>query len=185
MKRRNFVKNSLIIPAVAISPSILSYGETQMDGKPIHVASGQDRFGKKTQIGRSVLDCKISGKDTQGNLYVFESSQNYKEEGIPMHMHPDLDETFYILEGNVKIKIGEETFRLGPGDTLFAPRNIPHGWVTNSAFPSKLLIIVQGAGKMEAFFEELSKLKEFTPPIVAEIYGRHDMVLMGPPLEAD
>jgi mannose-6-phosphate isomerase-like protein (cupin superfamily) len=185
MKRRNFVKNSLIIPAVAISPNILSYGETLPDGKPIHVASGQDRFGKKIQIGKSVLDCKISGKDTHGILYVFESSQNHREEGIPLHMHPDLDETFYVLEGKVKITVGDETYRLGPGDTIFAPRNIPHGWVTNSAKPSKLLIIVQGAGKMETFFEEFSKLKEFSPPLIAEIYARYNMELMGPPLEPD
>jgi mannose-6-phosphate isomerase-like protein (cupin superfamily) len=185
MKRRNFVKSSLLIPAVSISPSLIVAGEKQMDIKPIHVGSGQDRFGKKTQIGKAVLDCKISGKDTNGNLYVFESSQNYREEGIPLHMHPDLDETFYVLEGNVKIKIGDEIYRLAPGDTILAPRNIPHGWVTNSAIPSKILIIVQGAGKMEAFFEELSKLKEFSPPIVAEIYGKHNMILMGPPMEAD
>jgi quercetin dioxygenase-like cupin family protein len=185
MKRRNFIKSSPLIPAVTTSPNLMIYGGIPLDGKPIHVASGHDRFGKKTQVGRAVLDCKISGKDTNGNLYVFESSQNYREEGIPLHMHPDLDETFYILEGNVKIKIGEEKYRLGPGDTIFAPRNIPHGCVTNSATPSKLLIIVQGAGKMEMFFKELSKLKEFTPPVVAEIYDKHNMVLMGPPLEAD
>ncbi|WP_194777676.1 cupin domain-containing protein [Pararhodonellum marinum] len=185
MKRRNFVKSGLLVPAVAFSPSLIASSEKQMDGKPIHVGSGQDRFGKRIQIGKAVLDCKISGKDTNGHLYVFESSQNHREEGIPLHMHPDLDETFYVLEGNVKIKIGDEIYRLGHGDTILAPRNIPHGWVTNSATPSKILIIVQGAGKMENFFEELSKLKEFSPPIVSEIYNKHNMVLMGPPLEAD
>jgi quercetin dioxygenase-like cupin family protein len=183
MKRRKLIKSNLLIPAIAVIPNFVN--GKNFNSKPFKVEAGKARNGKSLKIGQGILDSKISGKDTEGNLFVFESSQNSREEGIPIHMHPDIDETFYVLEGTVKFQIGEDVYYLKPGDTVFAPRNIPHAWVTNSKTASKILIIVQGAGKMEAFFEELANLKEFTPPVVAEIYTKHNMVLIGPPLMAD
>lgn len=183
MKRRKFVISSLLIPAVSVIPTFGS--STGFSSKPFKVEAGKARYGKSLTLGKGVVDCKVSSTDTDGNLFVFESSQNPREEGIPLHMHADLDETFYVLEGSVKFKIGEEIYYLHPGDTVFAPRNIAHAWVTNSIEAAKMLIIVQGAGTMEAFFEEFASLKEITPDLVAAIYSRHNMVLMGPPLLAD
>ena len=94
MKRRKFVKSSLMVPALALIPNFVK--GINLNSAPFKVEAGKARYGKSLNIGQAVLDCKISGKDTEGNLYIFESSRNSWEEGIPMHMHPDIDETFYV-----------------------------------------------------------------------------------------
>jgi uncharacterized RmlC-like cupin family protein len=113
------------------------------------------------------------------------SSNNPRNLGISLHLHQDLDETFYVLEGQVKFQVGDEILYLNPGDHLFAPRKVPHAWVCNSEEPAKILITSQPAGKMEEFFITLSELKTLTPEISGKLYQEHEMQILGPPLAAD
>jgi mannose-6-phosphate isomerase-like protein (cupin superfamily) len=184
MKRSNFLKNSIVF-------SVLGTQKIEFDKsikrptKGIFVKAGDDRNQKSISIGNTILDCKVTGKDTDGNLYIFESKNNLKNEGPPLHSHPNLDETFYMLEGELKFKIGEEIKYLKLGDTLLVPRNVPHCFTSNSDKPAKFMVIIQSATTMEAFFQELSELKEITPEIGAKIYLKHNMTLLGPPIFAD
>jgi uncharacterized RmlC-like cupin family protein len=45
---------------------------------------------------------------------------------VPRHTHTREDETYYVLAGKLEIIVGDEIFVLGTGDTLMAPRDIPH-----------------------------------------------------------
>lgn len=180
MERRNFIKSAVILPAVGI--------ETNPKTRPkkgVKVAAGTARFQRSLKVGAAVLDCKVSGKDTDGDLYIFESINNLKNDGPPLHSHPDLDETFYILEGEMKFKVGDEIFYMKVGDSVLIPRNVPHCFTSNTDKPAKMLVIIQSATTMESFFEELSKVEKITPEIGAQIYQKHNMVLLGPPLMAD
>jgi quercetin 2,3-dioxygenase len=79
------------------------------------------------------------------------------------------------------MRVGEDTFRLGPGDALLAPRGVPHSFasVTDRA---RMLVTFLPAGDMEAFFREASALEAPTPPEMAAVFGRHGMQVLGPPL---
>jgi hypothetical protein len=46
--------------------------------------------------------------------------------GVPRHTHTREDEVYYVLAGELEVTVGEERFVLKPGDTLVAPRDIPH-----------------------------------------------------------
>jgi uncharacterized RmlC-like cupin family protein len=46
--------------------------------------------------------------------------------GVPRHTHTREDEAYYVLSGELEVVIGDEVFVLRPGDTLMAPRDIPH-----------------------------------------------------------
>ena len=48
--------------------------------------------------------------------------------GPPPHTHSNEDETFYVLEGRVDFRLGDERVTAGPGDFV----NIPRGKVTTS-----------------------------------------------------
>jgi mannose-6-phosphate isomerase-like protein (cupin superfamily) len=72
------------------------------------------------------LSIKLSSEDTGGNLFVFEH-KNMGKGGPPRHVHHEQDEWFYAVKGEFLVEIGGETFRLLPGDSLFAPRQIGHG----------------------------------------------------------
>jgi mannose-6-phosphate isomerase-like protein (cupin superfamily) len=67
----------------------------------------------------------IGGEDTGGMFSMWESVQKPGSEP-PLHVHNASDETFYVLEGNMRFMIGEQIFEAAAGDMIFAPRRIPH-----------------------------------------------------------
>ena len=57
--------------------------------------------------------------------------------GPPLHRH-DFDETFYVLEGQLTVQLGEDLFRVETGELAFAPRGFPHTF-TNLAERARAL----------------------------------------------
>ena len=43
-----------------------------------------------------------------------------------MHSHPDTDETFIIIYGNMKIEFEHEIIELSTGEMLVVPKGVPH-----------------------------------------------------------
>jgi quercetin dioxygenase-like cupin family protein len=93
------------------------------------------------------------------------------------------DELFYVLEGEYLLEVGQERFHLKPGDSLLAPRRVPHVWAYIGDKFGRLLITFTPAGKMEAFFREVSKAGAM-PPQDPALWRAHGMELLGPPLQA-
>lgn len=56
---------------------------------------------------------------------------------VPMHSHPH-EQSGTVLEGSVLMVIGDETRRIGPGDTYVVPPHVPHGTVPTDA-PCRVL----------------------------------------------
>jgi len=44
-----------------------------------------------------------------------------------LHAHPDHEQVTYVKSGRFKFTIGDETKVVGPGDTLYMEKDIPHG----------------------------------------------------------
>lgn len=44
-----------------------------------------------------------------------------------LHAHPDHEQVTYVKSGKFKFTIGDETKVVGPGDTLYMKKDIPHG----------------------------------------------------------
>ena len=71
--------------------------------------------------------------------------------GPPVHIHAAHDESFLVTEGELEIGMGEVLHHLMPGDSLPAPRCIPHAF-RNRARTGRILVVFQSAGTMEDFF---------------------------------
>jgi quercetin dioxygenase-like cupin family protein len=67
----------------------------------------------------------LSGADTGGAYCLLEVSLA-PGIGVPRHTHTREDETYYVTSGELEVVVGEETFVLKAGDSLMAPRDIPH-----------------------------------------------------------
>jgi mannose-6-phosphate isomerase-like protein (cupin superfamily) len=129
------------------------------------------------------LQIKVSTNDTDGDLFVFEHADMSKG-GPPRHFHYEQDEWFYAVKGEFLFEVGDERFTLRPGDSLFAPRMVPHVWAYVGDNPGTLLLAVQPAGSLEAFFMQSSKMTK--PPTAEEAarqFAAHAMKVVGPPLD--
>jgi len=121
------------------------------------VAAGKDRFNEQIKLGGpggEPNDCKVSGKDTDGAMCVFEFTG---ASGGPPHLHHDQDEWIYVVEGEFEFHVGNKRFHLSAGESVFMPRKVAHMWGCVSGQPGKVIIVHQPAGKMEEFFRELGK----------------------------
>lgn len=150
------------------------------DAKPVRVGHGQDRFGEPKGLGISTIDVKVATADSGGALLVIENTNRAKG-GPARHLHLDQDELFYVLDGEYAVEVGEERFTLTVGDSLLAPRRIPHVWAYTGTSVGRLLITFSPAGEMEAFFRAVAQLGSM-PPLAPALWRAHGMELLGPPL---
>jgi quercetin dioxygenase-like cupin family protein len=145
----------------------------------LRVAAGEDRFGEHRSLGISTIDFKVSSPDG-GGLFILENT--FPAQGGPArHLHCDQDEWFYAVEGEFIIEVGSERIRMKPGDSLLAPRRVPHVWAFVGDTRGRMLIAFMPAGKMEAFFREVTKANAM-PPQDPALWRAYDMELIGPPL---
>ena len=71
----------------------------------------------------------------------------------PLHVQPEDDETFYVLEGEVSIRLGDETITAGAGDFVNVPRGLVHCFKNEGSATARMILTFTPAG-MERFFEE-------------------------------
>lgn len=146
----------------------------------LRVAAGQDQYGERRGLGVSEIAFKVTPPDSTG-VFVIENTFHAKG-GPAKHLHHDQDEWFYAVEGEFVIEVGGTRQILKPGDSLLAPRQVPHVWACASADGhGKILIAFMPAGKMEAFFREVTKANAM-PPQDPVLWRAHGMELLGPPL---
>jgi hypothetical protein len=90
------------------------------------------------------------------------------------------------MKGDFAFEVGDERFTLRPGDSLLAPRMVPHVWAYVGDDPGTLLLVVQPAGSLEAFFRQSSEMTRLpTPEEADQMFAAHGMKVVGPPLEVD
>ena len=183
MERRVFLQLPLLASFLALEAKSQSQEHST---KGFVVRAKDDRAQEELHIMGGQFDCKVSSKDSNGALLIYDT---YREEkgGPAYHLHYSQDEFFYILKGEFVIKVGEDTFNLKPGDFAFAPRNIPHAFAKVSDGEGQMLVGFQPAGSMEDFFHQMSKLGRSIPKdqekTLQELWAAHGMKIIGPPLK--
>lgn len=143
------------------------------------VAADADQFGEHRGLGVSTVTFKVRPKDNEG-VFIIENTFHAKG-GPARHLHYDQDEWFYALEGEFILEVGQEKYALKPGDSILAPRQVPHVWAYTGGERGRMLIAFLPAGKMESFFREVTKANAM-PPQDPELWRAHGMELLGPPL---
>ncbi len=177
LDRRSMLK---VVAGLALAPSVAN---PQVAPQAVHVVSFRaDRTGIPHRAVRadSHLDFKVLTSETNGGVFIMENRDMIRG-GPPRHVHLEQEEWFFLIEGgDVLMEIGERKLRLKPGDSVLAPRNVPHVWAYIGDRPGRMLFAFSPAARIEGFFEETSK-----PGARPDDPGRfeaHGMKLVGPPL---
>ena len=188
MNRRTFIQTTLATaPLVATNPAFES-GKADRAPKGFVAKAGEGRYHghiQLTGVNANIQDVKVSGKDTNGDFALFEQTGLSPGRGVPLHIHPAQDEIFRILDGEYHFQVGDEKHQLTAGDAIFLPRNVAHAWIQVSQ-TGKTLVLLQPAGKLEAFFLTMSGLKKPpTPEELAQHFADNEMRVVGPPMKLD
>ena len=103
------------------------YGPLEVVDVPALVAACKDRWYNQTlcQVNDSVVRLGV----VQGEYH--------------WHKHDDLDEFFYVVEGNLEVDLEDRTFELGPRQGLVVPKGVVH---RTRAPRRTIILMVEGAG---------------------------------------
>jgi mannose-6-phosphate isomerase-like protein (cupin superfamily) len=141
----------------------------------------------------TLVTVRVAHQRDSDDISILESLAPYGD-GPPLHIHHHEDEAFHVLDGELLVRVGDEQLSVGAGETLLAPRGIPHTYRVTSRHGTRWLIITSGG--FERFVRALSRPAERPeapspagPPTpeqaaaLALIARRHGIELIGPPLD--
>ena len=104
--------------------------------------------------GRMVA--KVRDGDTGGAFSVHDNVIPAGSPGPLPHLHRDHEETFYVLEGELTVRVGERTITAPVGSFVVIPRSVVHQPSNPTPEPTRVLLIFSPSG-MEHFFEEAAQ----------------------------
>ena len=73
----------------------------------------------------------------------------------PPHVHHREDEAFFVLEGSLTVRVGDEVFAATPGSFVFCPREVPHLLTVQSDEVRMLTLCTPGG--VERLFVDLGE----------------------------
>jgi mannose-6-phosphate isomerase-like protein (cupin superfamily) len=59
--------------------------------------------------------------------------------GAPLHVHADLDDSFYLVSGRLAMRCGDESFLVEPGGYVSLPHGVPHTFRVVGDAPAVML----------------------------------------------
>ncbi len=137
--------------------------------QPIVRLSG---VGRTIAIVGDVYRFLATGADTGGAYASFEALVP-PGGGPPPHVHTREAENFYVLEGELTVRAGDQTVCAGAGAFVHLPPGLAHSFRNESDAPARMIITVTPAGLEEMFFEVGTPLAEGAttalPPTPEEI----------------
>jgi quercetin dioxygenase-like cupin family protein len=108
--------------------------------------------GEHTWFSGTLMSVKAGSEQTYGGFTLIEVATPPRFV-VPPHIHDDEEEAFYVLEGQLRVTCGEQTWTVGPGDFVMMPRGIAHTCSTVGDGSARLLQITSPAG-FERFIAE-------------------------------
>ena len=97
---------------------------------------------------------KAAAEETDGAFTLVEVRM-VRGKTTPLHIHPNLDETLIVLEGEIVVYAEGREHRVGPRGVAVAPRGDPHAFLVSSE--SALILALQTPGSGEAFYRDATE----------------------------
>jgi quercetin dioxygenase-like cupin family protein len=114
----------------------------------------------------------------------------------PLHVHHTEDEAFHVLDGELRVRARDADVRIGPGETILAPKGEAHTYRVESPDGARWLVVTT-RGDFERFVRAFSRPAERPElpdsqgpptPEQADALGaaarEHGIEFVGPPLES-
>jgi mannose-6-phosphate isomerase-like protein (cupin superfamily) len=112
--------------------------------------------GDRVWLGGLGVDFKVSGSATSGALSIVEHPVE-PNRLVPPHVHTREDELSFVIEGEMGVRIGSDTFLARAGDYVLKPRDIPHTFWNPGPARLRILELIWPPS-FDSFFRELAGL---------------------------
>ena len=134
--------------------------------------------GERHGAGATKILIKATADDTAGSFYLAESVIPPGFPGPPPHVHDHLHDMFYVLEGTLTVRVGDETMELPAGSFAAVPPGTVHTF-SNPTGETVRMLNMNTPGGFEGFLLDMTELWRNGPPdqaAVDELTSRYDVV---------
>jgi len=94
-----------------------------------------------------------------------------------LHIHERLEETWFVLSGELEFRVGDESFTAGPGATVFVPPHVRHAFANRGEAEANFLLTLSPPGH-DRYFDELADILSVEgppdPDAIASLRKRYD-----------
>jgi quercetin dioxygenase-like cupin family protein len=138
-------------------------------------------------IRSGMMTMKARSDRTGGSISVVDVRVP-KGKATPLHMHPDSEETIFVIDGDVLLHVDGQNHDFGPGASWTILRGTPHAFAVRSSEARMLVIFTPGGG--EQFFIEAgqpAERRDLPPPSEPDLAryraaaAATGLILLGPP----
>ena len=123
--------------------------------EPVVLGPGE---GTDRGLFGSTLIVKASGADTGGAYSLIQAGLEPGGVGPLPHKHVDREESFFVLQGQIDFRVGDDIVPAIPGSFLLVPRGVVHTF-SNSGTTRAGLVLIHSPS-FEGYFEELRRLAD-------------------------
>ena len=137
----------------------------------VHRPGEGERIG-----GPTTVTIKATGEETNGSFYLGEAVIQPGFPGPPPHLHRRLHDMFYVLDGTLTMRIGDETLELNPGSFVCVPPGVVHTFGNPGDAPVRFLNFNTPAG-WENYMRDLGAALATGAPTqeeIGQIASRYD-----------
>jgi quercetin dioxygenase-like cupin family protein len=149
-----------------------------------------DGEGEAIWFNNDLFTFKATADETDQAFTLFEElSQRGKV--TPLHLHPNADETFWVLDGEILVSVDGVERTVEAGGIASVPRGMPHAVMVTSEAARVLTIVTPGCRELEMFFRDAGEpaTRRALPPkgplpiekIRAAAVRHGAVVILGPP----
>ena len=149
-----------------------------------------DGEGEAVWFNNDLFTFKATADETDHAFTLFEEiSQRGKV--TPLHLHPTADETFWVIDGQIRVSVDGVERTVEAGGIASVPRGMPHAVMVTSETARVLTIITPGCKELEMFFRDAGEpaTQRALPPSVplpmerirAAAVRHGAVVILGPP----
>jgi mannose-6-phosphate isomerase-like protein (cupin superfamily) len=135
------------------------------------------RPGEGEKIGGPTgVTLKATGEETNDSFYLGEAVVEPGFPGPPPHFHERLHDMFYVLDGTLNMRLGDDTTELQAGSFVCVPPGVVHTFSNPSETPVRFLNFNTPAG-WENYMRDLgAALAKGTPSQeeIGQIASRYD-----------
>jgi mannose-6-phosphate isomerase-like protein (cupin superfamily) len=94
----------------------------------------------------------------------------------PLHLHRSEDEAWYVLEGRLGFRVGEDDVEAAAGRALIVAAGTPHSY-WNAAGARTRYVIVMGP-RTAALVSAIHAMDPFDPAMLPALFAEHDSELL-------
>ena len=143
-------------------------GEVSADFRPADTAPNVGEAGK------DAIHYLATTETTRGEFGLYRVEMSARAGGPRTHFHKSISESFYILDGTVRLYDGAQWIDAGKGDFLHVPQGGLHAFRNDSDAPAEMLLLFTPGAPREEYFEKVSQLADATDEERARFFDKHD-----------